>query len=93
MPFPDAQALLAPLGPWFEAVKRTLPWRSPDLDLPHPDPYAVLVSEVMLQQTQVATVIPYFQRWMARFPTLSALGRARLLPARPQPPPGRGDPG
>jgi A/G-specific adenine glycosylase len=57
-------------------VKRTLPWRSPDLDLPHPDPYAVLVSEVMLQQTQVATVIPYFQRWMARFPTLSALAAA-----------------
>jgi A/G-specific adenine glycosylase len=76
MKFPDAIQLLAPLGPWFETVKRTLPWRDLDLDRPHPDPYAVLVSEVMLQQTQVATVIPYFQRWMARFPTLSALAAA-----------------
>jgi A/G-specific adenine glycosylase len=76
MEFPDARALLAPLGPWFESVKRTLPWRCPDLDRQHPDPYAVLVSEVMLQQTQVATVIPYFQRWLARFPTLAALAAA-----------------
>jgi A/G-specific adenine glycosylase len=76
MECPDARALLAPLGPWFETVKRALPWRCPYLDRPHPDPYAVLVSEVMLQQTQVATVIPYFQRWMLRFPTLSALAGA-----------------
>jgi A/G-specific adenine glycosylase len=76
MEFPDAEQLLAPLGPWFETVKRTLPWRSEDLDRRHPDPYAVLVSEVMLQQTQVATVIPYFQRWMARFPTLPDLAAA-----------------
>jgi A/G-specific adenine glycosylase len=64
------------MAPWFETVKRSLPWRCEDLDRPHPDPYAVLVSEVMLQQTQVATVIPYFQRWMARFPTLAALAAA-----------------
>jgi A/G-specific adenine glycosylase len=76
MEFPDARALLAPLGPWFESVKRELPWRCADLDRTHPDPYAVLVSEVMLQQTQVATVIPYFQRWILRFPTLSALAGA-----------------
>ena len=76
MTFPDPIPLLAPLGPWFETVRRPLPWRAADLDGPHPDPYAVLVSEVMLQQTQVATVIPYFQRWMARFPDLGALAAA-----------------
>jgi len=76
MQFPDAVPLLAPLAPWFDAVKRDLPWRAPDLDRPHPSPYAVLVSEVMLQQTQVATVIPYFLKWMARFPDLAALAVA-----------------
>ena len=76
MPFPDSRQLLAPLAPWFESVKRALPWRAEDLDRPHADPYAVLVSEVMLQQTQVATVIPYFRRWMARFPDLASLAAA-----------------
>ena len=75
MPWPDSALLLAPLAPWFEQVKRRLPWRAEDLDRPH-DPYAVLVSEIMLQQTQVATVIPYFQRWMLRFPDLAALAAA-----------------
>lgn len=72
----DAAALLAPLAPWFDAVRRDLPWRARDLDAPHPDPYGVLVSEIMLQQTQVATVIPYFERWMARFPDAAALAAA-----------------
>lgn len=76
MPWIDAAALLAPLAPWFDANRRLMPWRAADLDLPHPDPYAVLVSELMLQQTQVATVIPYFERWMARFPTPAALASA-----------------
>jgi len=76
MSSPDAVALLQPLAPWFDQVKRTLPWRAEDLDAPHPSPYAVLVSEVMLQQTQVATVIPYFQRWLERFPDLAALAAA-----------------
>ena len=49
---------------------RQLPWRNID------DPYGVLVSEVMLQQTQVARVIRYWERWMARFPTLDALAAA-----------------
>jgi A/G-specific adenine glycosylase len=53
-----------------------MPWRATDLDAPHPDPYAVLVSEIMLQQTQVATVIPYFLRWMERFPDPAALAAA-----------------
>ncbi len=68
--------MLAPLAPWFERARRAMPWRASDLDAPHPDPYAVLVSELMLQQTQVATVIPYFERWMARFPTPQALAEA-----------------
>ncbi len=52
--------------------KRALPWR--DLS----DPYAVWISEVMLQQTQVATVKPYFKRWMRRFPTVQSLTKASL---------------
>ncbi len=63
-----AQALLE----WFAAAQRPLPWRS------QCTPYRVWVSEVMLQQTQVATVIPYFQRWMSRFPTLESLAAAPL---------------
>lgn len=57
---------------WFESEKRDLPWRNA------PTPYAVWVSEVMLQQTQVAVVIPYFERWMQRFPTIRALADAQL---------------
>ncbi|WP_243287859.1 A/G-specific adenine glycosylase [Geothrix terrae] len=76
MSWPPAPTLLAPLAPWFEAARRDLPWRAGDLDGPHPDPYAVLVSELMLQQTQVATVIPYFTRWMERFPTAASLEEA-----------------
>jgi len=76
MPWPNADVLLAPLGAWFNAARRDLPWRALDLDASHPDPYAVLVSELMLQQTQVATVIPYFNRWMERFPDVAALAVA-----------------
>jgi A/G-specific adenine glycosylase len=76
MSWPDSTLLLAPLAPWFNAHRRAMPWRAENLDAPHPDPYAVLVSEAMLQQTQVATVIPYFERWMARFPTPATLATA-----------------
>jgi A/G-specific adenine glycosylase len=55
---------------WYFRNARVLPWRN------HPDPYAIWVSEIMLQQTQVATVIPYFERWMNRFPDIPALARA-----------------
>ncbi|MEO2006089.1 MAG: A/G-specific adenine glycosylase, partial [Candidatus Poribacteria bacterium] len=55
---------------WYGHAKRDLPWRDVD------DPYAVLVSEVMLQQTQVATAIPHFERFMAAFPTVADLARA-----------------
>lgn len=75
MPWSDSPDLLAPLAPWFLSVRRNLPWRAQDLRTPHPDPYAVLVSEIMLQQTQVDTVIPYFQRWMEACPNPATLAR------------------
>lgn len=55
---------------WYRQHGRILPWRG------HPDPYAVWVSEIMLQQTRVEAVIPYFERWMRRFPTIKDLARA-----------------
>jgi A/G-specific adenine glycosylase len=57
---------------WFRAGHRPMPWRGSR------DPYAIWVSEIMLQQTRVETVIPYYQRWMTRFPTVSALAAAPL---------------
>lgn len=56
---------------WFAQNARDLPWRRTR------DPYAIWVSEVMLQQTQVATVIPYWERWMKALPTLAALAKAK----------------
>ncbi len=58
---------------WYDGCKRDLPWRR----LGH-DPYAVWVSEIMLQQTTVAAVIPFYHKWMARFPTVQALADAPL---------------
>ncbi|MBF0451349.1 MAG: A/G-specific adenine glycosylase [Candidatus Magnetomorum sp.] len=55
---------------WFKSNKRDLPWRRVD------DPYAIWVSEVMLQQTQVNTVIPYYHRFMEQFPTIMVLAQA-----------------
>lgn len=55
------------LRKWFFLNRRLLPWRE------NPSPYEVWVSEVMLQQTQVSVVIPYFKKWMTLFPTISAL--------------------
>jgi A/G-specific adenine glycosylase len=61
---------------WYDRHRRDLPWRiSPDRQGPL-DPYHVLVSETMLQQTQVATVIPYYHRFLARFPTIADLAAA-----------------
>jgi A/G-specific adenine glycosylase len=66
---------LAPqLLSWYDAHARALPWRRSDAK--PPDPYRVWLSEVMLQQTRVETVIPYFERWLERFPTLEALAGA-----------------
>ena len=55
---------------WFSGNHREMPWRWTG------DPYDVLVSEFMLQQTQVATVIPYFHRWKHVFPDIGSLARA-----------------
>jgi A/G-specific adenine glycosylase len=60
----------ARLAQWYADAKRDLPWRRTT------DPYAITVSELMLQQTQVVTVIPYYERWMVLFPTWSALAKA-----------------
>ncbi len=57
---------------WFEAHRIPHPWRQTG------DPYAIWVSEIMLQQTQVATVIPYYERFLARFPTVETLAAAPL---------------
>jgi len=57
---------------WFYQNKRDLPWRG------ETDPYRIWISEVMLQQTQVATVIPYYHRFLQRFPTVAALAAAPL---------------
>jgi A/G-specific adenine glycosylase len=55
---------------WYESSGRDLPWRRTR------DPYAIWVSEVMLQQTRVETVLPYYDRWMRRFPNLERLARS-----------------
>jgi A/G-specific adenine glycosylase len=68
-PARDAAAQRA-LVAWFRAAQRDLPWRRDR------DPYRVLLSEVMLQQTRVETVIPYFERFLARFPDFAALASA-----------------
>ena len=60
------------LSAWFDAHGRDLPWRRTR------DPYAILVSEVMLQQTQVERVLPRYVRWLVRWPTVDALARAPL---------------
>jgi len=62
---------------WFEKNKRDLPWRVLSAN-GRREPYRVWLAEVMLQQTQVATVIPYFARWLARFPTLADFAAAPL---------------
>lgn len=57
---------------WYRLVRRDLPWRK------NREPYRIWVSEIMLQQTTVAAVVPYFERFMARFPDLNSLASASL---------------
>lgn len=66
----DPHALRSALLAFFDERRRDLPWRRTT------DPYRIWVSEVMLQQTRVETVIPYYERWLERFPTLEALADA-----------------
>lgn len=68
---PDREARVhAQLLQWYEAEQRDLPWRATS------DPYAILVSEIMLQQTQVDRVLPKYQQFLAAFPTLADLATA-----------------
>src|SRR2546422_3191204 len=70
-PAPDLLTLVhRHLLEWYTAQRRNLPWRSTH------DPYAILVSEMMLQQTQVHRVLPKYQQFLAAFPTLAALAAA-----------------
>jgi len=74
----DLDALRATLLRWYARVRRDLPWRRTT------DPYAILVSEVMLQQTRVARVVPRYLEWLERWPTAGALAtasRAEVLAA------------
>src|SRR5271163_4280460 len=66
------QSLVDKLVAWYQQVYRQLPWRETV------DPYTIWVSEIMLQQTQVTTVIPYYQRFLERYPTVSMLAQASL---------------
>lgn len=63
----DLTGIAGPLLRWYDGHKRALPWRGTG------DPYKVLVSEIMLQQTRVAAVIPYYRRWMEELPAVDAL--------------------
>ncbi len=64
------EKLVAALLGWFSRNARDLPWRRTH------DPYAIWVSEIMLQQTQVKTVIPYWERWMRELPTIQSAAKA-----------------
>lgn len=69
-PSQNAPAFRRALLSWYRKNGRDLPWRRTR------DPYPILVSEIMLQQTQVATVLPYYERWLRRFPDFPSLARA-----------------
>lgn len=62
---------------WYSARARRLPWRIPPGAGARPDPYAVWLSEIMLQQTTVAAVVPYYEAFLARWPTVRALAAAQ----------------
>ena len=72
----DADKIKSPLDrqllAWYRRNQRCLPWRKTN------DPYRIWISEIMLQQTQVDTVIPYYHRFLKAFPTVSSLARAPL---------------
>lgn len=71
-----SQNLTNSLLVWYQKNGRELPWRTKGGA--HFDPYAVWISEIMLQQTTVATVLTYFNKWMIRFPTIQDLAKADL---------------
>ncbi len=61
---------------WYDRERRALPWRAPPGK--RTEPYRIWLSEIMLQQTTVATVEPYYRRFLKRWPTIGALSRAPL---------------
>jgi A/G-specific adenine glycosylase len=67
----DARSIRKKLIRWYEHARRDLPWRRTQ------EPYSIWISEIMLQQTRVAAVIPYYERFLARFPNPAALAAAR----------------
>src|SRR5215475_14952499 len=69
---PEPADLLA----WYDRHARVLPWRAPRGE--QADPYRVWLSEIMLQQTSVKTVAPYYARFLLRWPTVNALAKASL---------------
>ncbi len=71
---PSAPSVAAALLAWYDRHQRTLPWRAPPGETP--DPYRVWLSEVMLQQTTVATVTPRFLAWVDRWPDFASLAAA-----------------
>ncbi len=73
----DRAAFRTALPAWFDDARRPMPWREPGPDGKR-DPYAVWLSEVMLQQTRVETAAPYFRRFIERFPTVRALAEAPI---------------
>ncbi|HAG80107.1 MAG TPA: A/G-specific adenine glycosylase, partial [Cyanobacteria bacterium UBA12227] len=72
LPILTIEAQRRSLLDWYANAGRDLPWRHSS------DPYQIWVSEIMLQQTQVKTVIPYYQRWLEKFPTIETLASAEL---------------
>ncbi|MEN8806201.1 MAG: A/G-specific adenine glycosylase, partial [Desulfobacterales bacterium] len=72
LPEKDISHLRRRLVAWYRAHRRSLPWRDTT------NPYPVWISEVMLQQTTVNTVLPFYRRFMERFPELQDLARADL---------------
>jgi A/G-specific adenine glycosylase len=69
---PKQQAFSRKLVAWYRVHKRRLPWRTTH------DPYKIWVSEIMLQQTTVGTVVPYYEKWLKLFPDMKSLARAPL---------------
>src|SRR5687767_15955869 len=67
---PSRRSFRRRLLDWYDRNGRTLPWRETS------DPYHILVSEIMLQQTQVDRVLPKYQEWLGRYPTFEALADA-----------------
>ena len=72
MPAKNLSLLRKKLLRWYDANKRDLPWRRSS------DPYAIWLAETMLQQTQVKTALPYYERFLETFPSIEALARAPL---------------